>query len=717
MDKTYKPQGAESKIYQIWEQGKYFTPPIDGSQKPFVIIMPPPNANSSLHIGNAVFVTIEDIMIRYHRMKGEPTLWLPGTDHAGIMTQVVYERELAKEGKTRFDLGREEFYKKTYEFTMENRKKIENQLRKLGASCDWSRRKFTLEPGISRTVYITFKKMYEEGLIYRGTRIINWCLRCGTALSDLEVAYEERKTKLSFIKYPIVDSKDFIEVATTRPETMLGDSAVAVHPSDKRYKQLLKEKTQIRLPLTDRIIPLIGDERVDPEFGTGAVKVTPAHDPTDFEIGETHHLPVIEVIGKDGRIIEKAGSDYAGLKVDSARQKILGDLASQKLLCRQEDYLHSAGTCERCHTVIEPLVSEQWFVKTEKLAKAAVKTVKDRKIQFIPKHHEKIYLHWMKNIKDWCISRQIWWGHRIPVWYCDCGEVIVDIQQPKSCPKCKSSNLKQDSDTLDTWFSSGQWPFSVFGWPEETEDYKYFYPTTVMETGYDILFFWVARMIMMGLYCTGKVPFKYVYLHGLVRDKDRRKMSKSKGNIIDPLGVIDLYGADALRMALVFGTGAGRDILISEEKIIAQRRFANKIWNAARFSLQNLKDDSSFLRTRETDLQYTKEDRWIISELNLSLKKVDKAIQSFNFHQAAEEVYNFFWHKFCDKTIEDVKRRIQNEGNAKDKMTAKKVLYDTLLTSLKMLHPFMPFITEEIYQMLPEKPKKALIAEDWPKHH
>jgi len=456
---------------------------------------------------------------------------------------------------------------------------------------------------------------------------------------------------------------------------------------------------------------------VDPEFGTGAVKVTPAHDPTDFEIGETHHLPVIEVIGKDGRIIEKAGSDYAGLKVDSARQKILGDLASQKLLCRQEDYLHSAGTCERCHTVIEPLVSEQWFVKTEKLAKAAVKTVKDRKIQFIPKHHEKIYLHWMKNIKDWCISRQIWWGHRIPVWYCDCGEVIVDIQQPKSCPKCKSSNLKQDPDTLDTWFSSGQWPFSVFGWPEETEDYKYFYPTTVMETGYDILFFWVARMIMMGLYCTGKVPFKYVYLHGLVRDKDRRKMSKSKGNIIDPLGVIDLYGADALRMALVFGTGAGRDILISEEKIIAQRRFANKIWNAARFSLQNLKDDSSFLRTRETDLQYTKEDRWIISELNLSLKKVDKAIQSFNFHQAAEEVYNFFWHKFCDKTIEDVKRRIQNEGNAKDKMTAKKVLYDTLLTSLKMLHPFMPFITEEIYQMLPEKPKKALIAEDWPKHH
>ncbi len=717
MKKNYTPKESEPNIYRIWEEGNYFTPKVDHSREPFVIIMPPPNANGVLHIGHAVFATIEDIMIRYHRMKGEPTLWVPGADHAGIASQVAYEKELAKKGKSRFDLGRDRFYKKTYEFTMNNRKVMESQLKKLGTSCDWSRKKFTLEPDITRTVYTTFKKMYEEGLIYRGNRIINWCPRCGTALSDLEVIYQERTTQLSFIKYPIVNSQDFIEVATTRPETILGDSAVAVHPSDRRYKKLVKEKAQVCLPLTNRIIPLIADERVDPKFGTGAVKVTPAHDPADFEMGETHNLPIIEVIGKDGRMTEKAGPDYAGMKVNSARKKILEDLASQKLLDRQEDYLHSVGTCERCRTIIEPLVSEQWFVKTEKLAKMALKAAKDKKIKFIPKYYEKIYLHWMKNIKDWCISRQIWWGHRIPVWYCDCGEVIVAIEPPKTCPKCKSNSLKQDPDTLDTWFSSGQWPFSVFGWPKETKDYKYFYPTTVMETGYDILFFWVARMIMMGIYCTGKVPFEYVYLHGLVRDKDRQKMSKSKGNVIDPLGVIDLHGADALRMALVFGSSAGRDIVVSEEKIIAQRRFANKIWNAARFSLQNLEGDKSFLKTKETDLQYTKEDRWIISELNRSLKRMDESMQSFNFHQAAEEVYNFFWHKFCDKTIEDVKKRIQKEGNSKDKTTAKKVLYETLLTSLKMLHPFMPFITEEIYQMLPGKPKRALIAEDWPDRH
>jgi valyl-tRNA synthetase len=714
MDKSYKPQKNESRIYQIWEKEKYFTPLIDSSQKPFVIIMPPPNANSSLHIGNAVFVTVEDIMVRYHRMKGEPTLWLPGADHAGIITQVVYERELAKKGKTRFDLGRKEFYQQTYKFTMKNRETIENQLRKLGASCDWSRRKFTLEPEISEAVYHTFKKMYEDGLIYRGEKIINWCPHCETALSDLEVKYENRATQLSFIKYPIVGSDDFITVATTRPETMLGDTAVAVHPKDKRYKNFLQKSTKLNLPLVNRIIPLIADERVDPEFGTGAVKITPAHDPADFEIGKQHRLEMISIIGQDGKMTEQASKDYAGLEVNLCRKRVLENLKELGLLVKQEKYEHALSICERCQTPIEPLISKQWFVRAKKLATPAIKAVKEKKIQFIPKHFEKIYFHWMKNIKDWCISRQIWWGQRIPVWYCDCGEIIVNTEKPKTCPKCKKDTLHQDPDTLDTWFSSGQWPFTVFGWPRKTPDYKYFYPTTVMETGWDILFFWVARMIMLGIYCTGEFPFKYVYLHGLVRDKDRQKMSKSKGNVIDPLGVIDSHGADALRMALIFGTSAGRDVIISEEKIIAQRRFANKIWNAARFVLQNLESHNDFLNVERKDLKFTKNDRWILSELKRTVRKVDKNLQGFQFHQAGKEIYAFFWHKFCDKTIEDVKKRIQEEAASKDALTGRWVLHHVLLTSLKLLHPFMPFVTEEIYQILPGRPKKALIIEKWP---
>jgi valyl-tRNA synthetase len=714
METTYKPQKSESKIYSFWEKEGYFRPRIDPGKKPFVIIMPPPNANSSLHIGNAVFVTIEDIMIRYHRMKGEPTLWLPGADHAGIMTQVVYERELAKKGKTRFDLGRDEFYKQTYKFTMDNKKIIEGQLRKLGASCDWVRKKFTLEPEISKAVYYTFKKMYEDGLIYRGERIINWCPRCETALSDLEVKHENRSTKLSFIKYPIVGSKDFITVATTRPETMLGDTAVAIHPKDKRYKTLLRQGAELRLPLTKRVIPLVADERVDPEFGTGAVKVTPAHDPKDFEIGVQHKLEMISVIGKSGKMTEQAGKDYAGLEVNLCRKKVLEDLKKLGLLIKQENYEHALSICDRCQTPIEPLISKQWFVRAKELARPAIKAVKDKKVQFIPKHFEKVYLHWMENIKDWCISRQIWWGHRMPVWYCDCGEIVVDTEKPKTCPKCKKNNFHQDPDTLDTWFSSGQWPFTVFGWPEKTPDYKYFYPTTVMETGWDILFFWVARMIMLGIYCTGEVPFKYVCLHGLVRDKDRQKMSKSKGNVIDPLGVVDLYGADALRMALVFGTSAGRDVIVSEEKIIAQRRFTNKVWNAARFVLRSLESNTDFLNIERKNLKFTKNDRWILSELENTTRKIDKSFQRFQFHQAAEEIYTFFWHKFCDVTIEDVKKRIQENTASEDTLTGRWVLHHTLLTSLKLLHPFMPFVTEEIYQMLPGRPKKALIIEEWP---
>ncbi|MFH1841557.1 MAG: valine--tRNA ligase [Candidatus Nealsonbacteria bacterium] len=711
MEKAYNPQKSESKTYSFWEKKKYFTPKIDKNKNPFVVVMPPPNANGVLHIGHAVFVTIEDIMVRYNRMKGIPSLWLPGADHAGIMTQVVYEKELAKNGKKRTDLGREEFWRQTYEFTMKNKKEMENQLKKLGASCDWSRSKFTLEKDISKAVYYTFKKMYEEGLIYRGERIINWCTRCGTALSDLEIKYEERNTKLVFIKYPIANSEKFLVVATTRPETMLGDTAVAVNPKDERYKDLLEKKVKIKLPLANREIPLIIDERVEVEFGTGAVKVTPAHDAVDFDIGEEHKLESINVIGKDGKMTERAGKDYQGLDVISCRKKVVEDLRKLGLLLKEEDYKHSLSKCERCQTPIEPQISKQWFIKTKELAKPAIEAVRKKEIIFFPERFEKVYYHWMENIRDWCISRQIWWGHRIPVWYCQCGEVIVDIEKPKACPKCKNKELKQDSDTLDTWFSSGQWPFTVFGWPKKTKDFEYFYPTTVMETGWDILFFWVARMIMFGLYCTKKVPFKKVYLHGLVRDKDRQKMSKSKGNVIDPLGVVDLHGADALRMALVFGTGAGNDIIISEDKIVAHRRFANKIWNASRFVLQNLESDPSFLKAKEKELHFKEEDKWILSELKKTAEKIDGNFQKFNFHQSAEEIYDFFWHKFCDKTIEDVKRRIKEN---KKELAGRWILYKVLLDSLKLLHPFMPFLTEEIYQKFPKKKKKALIIEDWP---
>jgi len=713
LEKTYQPQKIEEKIYSFWKKEGYFSPFINYVKKPFVIIMPPPNANGVLHIGHAVFVTLEDIMVRYHRMKQEPTLWLPGFDHAAIATQVSYEKELLKQGKTRFDLGREEFYKETYEFTMKNKKIMESQLEKIGASCDWKREKFTLDPEITKAVYYTFKKMYDEGLIYRGERIINWCSRCGTALSDLEVKYINKSGKLFFINYPIKDSKDFITVATTRPETMLGDTAVAVNSKDKRYKSLLKNKVQICLPLTNRVIPLIADERIDPLFGTGAVKITPAHDLVDFEIGEKHKLSIINVINKEGKMTKEAGKDYAGLTINDCREKVIEDLKKIGLLVKEENYEHSVGVCERCQTIVEPLVSKQWFVKMEKLAKPAIEAVKRGKIKFFPGRFKKIYFNWMNNIKDWCISRQIWWGQQIPVWFCQCGEIIVDTDKPQKCPKCKNSDLKQDPDTLDTWFSSGQWPFTVFGWPKEEKDYKYFYPTTVMETGYDILFFWVARMIMLGIYCTGKVPFKYVYLHGLVRDKDRQKMSKSKGNVIDPLGVIGLYGADALRMALVFGTACGSDIIISEDKIIAQRRFTNKIWNASRFIFQNI-EGIDFSKIKKSDLKLTKNDKWILSELEKTIKNVTLNIEKFNFHQAIEEIYAFFWHKFCDKTIEDVKKRIKESNNLKDKTTGKWVLYYVLYNSLKLLHPFAPFITEEIYQMLPFKPKKALIIEDWP---
>ncbi len=714
-NKPYSPQETEPEIYQIWEKSGYFNPdklPLKKGAKPFCIIMPPPNANGSLHVGHAVFVTLEDIMTRYQRMRGKAALWLPGADHAGILTQVVYERKLNKQGKTRFDLGREEFYRQTYDFSINNKKAMEDQLKKLGASCDWSREKFTLDPKISQIVLETFKKMYDEGLIYRGQRIINWCPRCLTALSDLEVIHQPRKAKLYYIKYPIINSGDFIIVATTRPETMLGDTAVAVNPKDERYAEFLKNNIQIKLPLTERVIPLIADKNVEASFGTGAVKITPAHDPADFEIAQRHKLPTLNVIGQDGKMTELAGSAYAGLKIQDCRQKVLDDLSALNLLEKEEDYEQNVAICERCKTIIEPLISKQWFVKIKPLAEKAINAVKKGQIKFIPTRFAKIYFHWLKNIKDWCISRQLWWGHRLPVYHCqdqNCQQIIVSLQKPTKCPKCANTNLEQDPDTLDTWFSSGQWPFTTL-MTNQPNDFKRFYPTSVMETGWDILFFWVARMIMLGIYRTGKVPFKYVYLHGLVRDKDRQKMSKSKGNVIDPLAVVTDHGADALRMSLVFGTGAGNDIVVSEDKVIAQKRFANKIWNASKFVLNNLGE--SFDPKKIKRAKFTKEDKWILKELEKATKKIIADIEKYKFHEAAQEIYHFFWHKFCDKTLENVKMRIA--GDSKDADAGRLALWTVLYNSLKLLHPFMPFITEAVYQKIPSRPKEMLMIETWP---
>jgi len=708
----------QEKIYNLWEKGGYFIPKKDPKKKPFTIIMPPPNANGSLHIGHAVFVTLEDIMIRYNRMKGVPTLWLPGADHAGIQTQVVFEKKLEKKRKTRFDLGREEFFKETYKFTMENKKTMENQLRKLGASCDWTREHFTLESDISKAVLFTFKRLYDDGLVYKGKRIINWCPRCGTALSDLEVIYKERDSKLFYIKYPVENEKDkFITVATTRPETMLGDTAVAVNPADKRYKNLVGKN--IILPLMDRTIPVVTDKVVDMEFGTGAVKVTPSHDPVDFEIAQRHNLEFIDVIGKDKKMTKNA-KGYAGLKTTEARKKILEDLRKLNLLEKEEDYKHSVGTCERCKSIIEPLFSKQWFVKIKPLAEKAIKAVKNKEIKIVPSRYEKVFFNWMENIRDWCISRQIWWGQQIPVYYCmDCKEIMVELEKPKKC-KCGSTNIKQDPDTFDTWFSSGQWPYTTLGWNEEVfkgkkskdEDFEYFYPTSVMETGWDILFFWVSRMIMFGLYSTGKVPFKTVVLHGLVRDKDRQKMSKSKGNVIDPLGIIDIYGSDALRMALVFGTGVGNDIIISEEKIKGFRNFTTKIWNASRYVLSNINLEA-IKKINSKDLKLTKEDKWILKELDKTETEVTDALEKYHFHRAAELIYEFFWHKFADKTIEDTKSRIYGDISKEEKQTAQWVLHRVLTESLKNLHPFMPFVTEAVWQNLEEE--KPLIVSEWSK--
>lgn len=712
----YDPLEVEPRLYPAWEEGGYFTPKIEPKKKPFTIIMPPPNANGSLHIGHAMFVTVEDILIRYHRMRGEPSLWLPGADHAGILTQVVFERVLEKKGKTRFDLGREEFTKQCYEFTLENKKTMENQLRRLGASCDWTRNSFTLDSKFNKPIYTTFKKLYADGLIYRDYRMINWCLRCMTALSELEVEYKDKKDPLYYIRYgPFV-------LATVRPETKFGDTAVAVHPADGRYKDFVGKEVEVKGLIGTFKMKVIADEAVDPKFGTGVVKVTPAHDPNDFEIGKRHHLEVRQVLDFDGSLNEKAGR-YAGLEVPHARKVVAKDLEKADLLVKvDKNYTHSVAHCERCKTVIEPLVSLQWFVNVKPLAKKAVKAVKEGKIKILPKRFEKIYFNWMENIKDWCISRQLWWGHQLPVYYCGteglsdlqkkmnpdlgkkrnkgCGEPIVSVEKPAKCPKCGRKDLIRDPDTLDTWFSSGQWPYTTLGFECGKEslhkkDFTYFYPTSVMETGYEILFFWVARMMMLGIYRTGDVPFRTVYLHGLVRDAFGEKMSKSKGNVIDPRDVIKKYGADSLRMALIVGAAPGNDSSLSEDKIRGYRNFANKIFNIARFIL---------LDTSKREFKPpTKQDTALRLQVKVTIEQTTKDLENFRLDRAAERLYHTLWEEFASTYLE----------NYKAGLVSYSVLFDSFLTLLKLLHPFMPFVTEEIWDKLGQK--GFLITSPWPK--
>jgi len=692
-NKPYNPQEIEQKIYQIWEKSGYFNPdnlPLKKNAKPFCIIMPPPNANGSLHVGHAVFVTLQDIMIRYHRMKGDKTLWLPGADHAGFETQVVFDKKLEKEGRSRFQLPAEQLYKEIMEFTLANKKTMEDQLRKLGASCDWSREKFTLDEDIIEIVYQTFEKLKNDGLLYQGQRIVNWCPKHQTSLSDLEVKYVEREDPFFYIKYGP------LELGTVRLETKFGDTAVAVNPKDKRYQKYVGQEIEIETLLGKRKIKVITDTAVDMDFGTGVVKITPAHDPDDFEVWQRHksEMPApIQVIDRFGKLTDKAGP-YKGIKVLEARKIIAEDMAKANLLDptrTDHHYKHNVAVCYKCGSLIEPMILDnQWFIKTTAKPKSgknslrdmAVEAVKTGKIKFVSSRFEKIFFHWMKNLKDWNISRQIPWGIKIP----------------------------GSRDVFDTWFSSGQWPFATLKTTGKN-DFKTFYPTSVMETAWDILFFWVARMIMLGLYCTGQKPFKYVYIHGLVRDKDRQKMSKSKGNVVDPLGIVKEQGADALRMSLVFGTGAGNDIIVSEDKVIAQKRFANKLWQASKFVLTNLgKNFDSKIK----EPKYSKNDKWILKELEKTVKKVTEDLDKFRFHEAAQSIYQFFWHKFCDKTIEDVKIRIKEK--TKDVKSGKLTLLTVLDNSLKLLHPFMPFITEEIYQQLPIKDKKkCLMIEDWPR--
>jgi len=719
MPKTYDPRSAEQRLYAWWEEKGYFTPKIDPIKEPFVISMPPPNVTGELHLGHAITAALQDLMIRYHRMKGEPTLWLPGEDHASIAAQYVVEKEIAKEGLTREGLGREKFLERVWDWMHRYRHVIAVQHRRLGTSCDWTRERFTMDAGMARAVREAFVRLFKKGLIYRGSYMVNWCPRCRTALSDLEVEHEEEGTKLYYVRYPLQSPKGkYITVATTRPETILGDTAVAVNPADKRYTAFVGRLAI--LPALHRHIPIIADQSVDPEFGTGAVKVTPGHDPTDYEIGQRRKLPIINIMNDDGTLNENAGP-YAGQDRYDARRNLLADLEKEGLLVKVEPYTHALGHCQRCHTVVEPRISTQWFVKIKPLADPAIAAVRDGRIRFVPERFAKVYFNWMENIRDWCISRQLWWGHRIPVWYCDnCGHMSTSNEETlAACEKCGSSNIRQDPDILDTWFSSGLWPFSTLGWPEDTEDLRYFYPTDVMETAYDILFFWVARMIMLGLEMTGDIPFHTVYLHGLIRDEYGQKMSKSKGNVVDPLVVIEDYGADALRFALLTGSTPGNDMKLSLQRVEAGRNFANKLWNASRFVISNLAESCSTQDIARAAVSWKKAstalslpDRWILSRHNRLIRDVNRLIDQYQFGEAGRQIYEFLWGEFCDWYIEIAKVPLYGEDRATAWKTQAILVY-VLERTLRLLHPFMPFVTEEIWQHLPHE-GEALITAPWP---
>lgn len=704
---VYDPKNVEEKWYKFWEEENLFRAEIDPEKEPFTIVIPPPNVTGQLHIGHALNNTIQDILIRFKRMQGYPTLWLPGTDHAGIATEAKVKEQLAEEGLSKYDLGREKFLERVWAWKEKYGDTIVKQLKRLGASCDWSRFRFTLDEGLSRAVREVFVKLYEKGLIYRGDYIVNWCPTCKTTLSDIEVEHEERQDKLYYVNYPFSDGLGHITVATTRPETILGDTAVAVNPADERYRACIG-KTVV-LPLVGREIPIIADDYVDMEFGTGAVKVTPAHDPNDFEMGLRHKLPMVKVMDEEGRMNENAGR-FEGLDRYECRKAIVEELKEKGYLEKIEDLNHSVGKCYRCHTVVEPMVSKQWFVRMKPLAEPAIEVVKQGKVQFVPERFTKIYINWLENIHDWCISRQLWWGHRIPAWYCqDCGETIVARETPEKCPKCGSTSLEQDPDVLDTWFSSALWPFSTLGWPDQTEDLKYFYPTSALVTGYDIIFFWVARMIFMAMEFMKKEPFKYVAITGLVRDAQGRKMSKSLGNGIDPLEVIEKYGADTLRFALCTGNTPGNDIRFSWEKAEHSRNFANKIWNASRFVMMNLQGfEPGEVETTKLSLK----DRWILSRLNDVTKEVTDFLERFEVGMAAQKLYDFFWSEFCDWYIEMAKIDLYGEDGEAKRRT-QQVLHTVLERILRLMHPFMPFITEEIWQHLPHEGKSIMVS-SWP---
>lgn len=703
--KQYNPSEFEDRTYKFWMDNKYFHAKGEADKKPYTIVIPPPNITGQLHMGHALDNTLQDILIRYHRMNGYDTLWLPGTDHASIATEAKIVEAMRKEGITKEDLGREKFLERAWEWKAQYGGRIIEQLKKMGSSCDWDRERFTLDEGCNKAVVEVFNNLYEKGLIYRGERIVNWCPHCLTSISDAEVEYEDQAGHFWHLRYPLKDGSGYVELATTRPETLLGDTAVAVNPKDERYKDLVG-KTLI-LPVVHREIPIIADDYVEMDFGTGVVKITPAHDPNDFEVGLRHNLEVIDVMTDDAHIKEGWGK-YSGMDRYECRKEIVKDLEAEGALVEIEDYSHNVGTCYRCGTTIEPKVSKQWFVKMKPLAGPAIDAVKNDETKFVPKRYEKTYFHWLENIRDWCISRQLWWGHRIPAWYCDdCGEITVSRETPCKCEKCGSAHIHQDPDTLDTWFSSALWPFSTMGWPDETSDYAKYYPTNTLVTGYDIIPFWVMRMMFSGIEQTGKVPFDTVLIHGLVRDEQGRKMSKSLGNGIDPLLIIDEYGADALRFTLATGNSPGNDMRFSDDKVKASRNFANKLWNAARFLLMYLTDDFKY-DGLPNDLAI--EDKWIVSKVNTLAKEVTDNLEKFELGIAIQKLYDFIWDIFCDWYIEIAKIRLQGEDeNAKN--TAKSVLVYVLTDILKLLHPFMPFITEEIYQAIPHDTPSIMISE------